>query len=210
MLTRKLNQQFGKPVKSLTGWILTKFFLWHNRVQEENAVKLAEIQPDDTVLELGFGVGLGLQAAAPLLTGFRGKLFGVDHSEYMFQKASERMRAEIESGKVTLFNGNNMAIPLPDSSVDKVYHCNCYYFWPDLKAGTSEIHRVMKPGGLMVTTLRLSTSMKAASMNILLNDNWKPEVYMEALRATGFSDVQMEDKQDKKIAFQAIFATASK
>ncbi|MBN3323081.1 ERG6 methyltransferase, partial [Atractosteus spatula] len=146
MLTRKLNQQFGKPVKSLTGWLLT----------------------------------------------------------------NERMRAEIESGKVTLFNGNVMAMPLPDSSVDKVYHCNCYYYWPDLKVGTSEIHRVMKPGGLMVTTLRLSSTMKAASMNILLNDNWKPEVYMEALRATGFSDVRMEDKQDKKIAFQAIFATASK
>ncbi|MBN3323101.1 BQMT1 methyltransferase, partial [Atractosteus spatula] len=123
---------------------------------------------------------------------------------------NERMRAEIESGKVTLFNGNIMAMPLPDSSVDKVYHCNCYYYWPDLKAGTSEMHRVMKPGGLMVTTLILSSITKAASRSILLNDNWKPEVYMEALRATGFSDVRMEDKQDKNIAFQAIFATASK
>ncbi|XP_069045867.1 uncharacterized methyltransferase YdaC-like [Lepisosteus oculatus] len=210
MLTRKLNQQLARPVKSLTGWILSKFFVWHNRVLEENAVKLVEIQPDDMVLELGFGLGLGLQAAAPLLTGSRGKLFGVDHSEYMFKKASERMRAEIESGKVTLFNGNIMAMPLPDSSVDKVYHCNCYYYWPDLKAGTSEVHRVMKPGGLMVTTLRLSTNKKVALLNVFLDENWKPEVYMEALRATGFSDVPMENKKDKKIAFQTIFATASK
>ncbi|MBN3323080.1 ERG6 methyltransferase, partial [Atractosteus spatula] len=74
----------------------------------------------------------------------------------MFTKcSSERTRAEIESGKVTLFNGNVMAMPLPDSSVDKVYHCNCYYFWPDLKAGTSEIHRVMKPGGLKCQTTQL-------------------------------------------------------
>uniref|UniRef100_W5MWZ4 Zgc:194242 n=1 Tax=Lepisosteus oculatus TaxID=7918 RepID=W5MWZ4_LEPOC len=210
MLSRKLNQQLGKPVKSLTGWLLTKFFLWHNRVLEENAVKLAEIQPDDTVLELGFGLGLGLQAAAPLLTGPRGKLFGVDYSEYMFTKASERMRAEIESGKVTLFNGNIMAMPLPDGCVDKVYHCNCYYFWPDLKAGTSEIHRVMKPGGLMVTTLRHSSNKKVALLNVFLDENWKPKVYMEALRATGFTDVRMENKQDNKITFQAIFATASK
>nr|XP_006628440.1 PREDICTED: uncharacterized methyltransferase YdaC-like [Lepisosteus oculatus] len=209
MLSRKLNQQLRKPAKSLTGWILSKLFIWHHRVLEENAVKCVEIQPDDTVLELGFGLGLGLQAAAPLLRG-RGKLFGVDHSDYMFQKASERMRAEIESGKVTLFNGNIMGMPLPDSSVDKVYHCNCYYYWTNMEAVASEVHRVMKPGGLMVTTLRHSSNKKVALLNVFLDENWKPKVYMEALRATGFTDVRMENKQDNKITFQAIFATASK
>lgn len=48
-------------------------------------MKLSGIQPWDTVLELGHGPGLGLEAAAKLLTDPRGHLIGVDYSKYMHQ-----------------------------------------------------------------------------------------------------------------------------
>ena len=60
--------------------------------------------------------------------------------------ASERVKEFVASGKVTLHHCDVAAMPLADSTVDRVFHCNCYYFWPDLKKGASEIHRVMKPG----------------------------------------------------------------
>lgn len=50
------------------------------------------------------------------------------------------------SGKVTLHCCDVATMPLADNIVDKVFHSNCYYFWPDLKKGATEIHRVMKPG----------------------------------------------------------------
>lgn len=81
-----------------------------------------------------------------LLSGPQGKLLGVDYSEYMHRMASERMREHIASGKVMLFLSDVANMPILDSSVDKVFHCNCYYFWPDLKGAAVEIHRVMKPG----------------------------------------------------------------
>lgn len=200
----------GHPTRSLVGWLVSKFLTSRNQILEENAVQLSGILPGDTVLELGHGPGLGLQSAAKLLTDPTGHLIGVDYSQYMHQMAKERMKELIASGKVTLHHCDVAAMPLADSTVDKVFHCNCYYFWPDLGKGTTEIHRVLKPGGLMVTTLRLSMVATLAAKRVMPGENWRPEAYMAALRDSGFTDVRMEDKQHKNLTFQAIYATALK
>lgn len=62
----------------------------------------------------------------------------------------------------------------------------------------------------MVTTLILSRITDAAKKNLFSGENWHPDAYMAALRDSGFIDVRMEDKCDKKVAYQVIFATASK
>uniref|UniRef100_A0A3B3SKL0 Zgc:194242 n=1 Tax=Paramormyrops kingsleyae TaxID=1676925 RepID=A0A3B3SKL0_9TELE len=147
LLLSKLSKQLGRPTQSLAGWFITKTLVWHNGVLEENAVWLCGIRPDDTVLELGHGPGLGLVAAAPLLSGPKGKLIGVDYSDYMHQLATKRVKELIACGKVTLHHGIMAVMPIPDNSVENVYHCNCYYFWPDLREGSLEILRVMKSGG---------------------------------------------------------------
>ncbi|GAA6098412.1 24-methylenesterol C-methyltransferase 2 [Tachysurus ichikawai] len=72
MLFRKLGQQLGRPTQSISGWLISKFLKRNNQILEENAVKLCEIQPHETVLELGHGPGLGLQVAVKLLTEPRG------------------------------------------------------------------------------------------------------------------------------------------
>ncbi|XP_033485360.2 putative methyltransferase YdaC [Epinephelus lanceolatus] len=210
MWAEKLGKQLGHPTQSVGGWLVSRLLVARNRVLEENAVQLCRIQPDDTVLELGHGPGLGLKSAAKLLTDPKGHLIGVDYSAYMHKEASEQMKDLVASGKVTLHHCDVAAMPLEDNTVDKVFHCNCYYFWPDLRKGATEIHRVMKPGCLMVTTLRLSNVAALAAKRVMPGENWRPEAYMTALRDSGFTDVRMEDRQLKYISFQAIYATASK
>lgn len=210
MFAEKIGKQLGHPTRSVVGWLVTKYLAVFNRFLEENAVQLTDIQPGETVLELGHGPGLGLQAAAKLLTDPSGHLIGVDLSKYMHRVASELMKELVASGKVTLYNCDLTAMPLPDSTVDKVFHCNCYYFWPDLRKAATEIHRVMKPGGLMVTTLRLSFVAASAAKQLLPEEGWQPKNYIAALTDSGFTDVRMEEKQHKHINFQVIYATASK
>lgn len=210
MWAEKLGKQLGHPTRSVAGWLVSRFLTARNQILEENAVKLSGIQPGDTVLELGHGPGLGLQSAAKLLTEPTGHLIGVDYSEYMHQMASEQLKDLVASGKVTLHHCDVAAMPLADSTVDKVFHCNCYYFWPDLRKGAAEIRRVMKPGGLMVTTMRLSNVAAFAAKRVMPGENWRPEAYMAALRDSGFGDVNMEDKQSNHTTFQAIYATALK
>ncbi|XP_059828804.1 arsenite methyltransferase-like isoform X1 [Hypanus sabinus] len=232
MLADRITRHLGNPRHGLWGWILKMFFERNNRFLEAGAVKLCNIQPGNVVLELGFGPGLGLQEAARRLTHPPGKLYGLDISEYMHDVASERMRAEIQTGKVKLFVGSVEQIPLEDGVVDRVYHCNCYYFWPDLRVGSREIRRVMKPdvldnelaskapnkpdyflllhwaGALMVTALHLELVQKMVAAGLLKGTKWQPEPYMEALLECGFVDVRMEDHQINGEMFQAIFAAA--
>lgn len=205
-----IGKQLGHPTSSLAGWLVSRVLRVRNRFVEENAVRLCGIQPGDTVLEVGHGPGLGLQSAARLLTHPSGSLIGVDFSKYMHQMASELLKDLVASGKVTLHHCDVAAMPLVDSTVDKVFHCNCYYFWPDLRKGAAELHRVMKPGGLMVTTLMLRSVATLASRGVMPGENWRPEAYMAALRESGFVDVRMEDAQHSSITFQAIYATSQK
>ncbi|XP_038675973.1 arsenite methyltransferase-like isoform X2 [Scyliorhinus canicula] len=144
-LTKRLTQQLGKPSQGLWGWLVNRYLEKKNRFLEVNAVKLCNIQPESVVLEVGFGPGLGLQEAAKRITYPKGKLYGVDYSDYMHSVTSRRLQADIRTGKVTLFLGSVEHIPLEDNVVDRVFHCNCYYFWPNQRAGSKEIHRVMKP-----------------------------------------------------------------
>ena len=70
------------------------------------------------------------------------------------QMASDLLKDLLASGKVTLHHCDVAAMPLADSIVDKVFHCNCYYFWPDLRKGSAELHRVMKPGEAALARVR--------------------------------------------------------
>ncbi|XP_034028404.1 uncharacterized methyltransferase YdaC [Thalassophryne amazonica] len=210
MWAKKIGQHLAHPTRTVAGWFIIRFLKFHNTLLEEKAVELSRILPGDTVLEVGHGPGLGLQSAAKLLTGPTGHLIGVDYSLYMHQMASELMKDLVASGKVTLHHCSVTPMPIADNTVDKIFHCNCYYYWPDLKKGTTELHRVMKPGGLMVTTLRLSSVSFVASMGVLPGENWRPELYMAALTDSGFTDVRMENGRHKSTPFQVIYATASK
>lgn len=60
----------------------------------------------------------------------------------------------------------------------------------------------------MVTTLRLDRVI--ASQKMFPSDNWRPEIYIAALRDSGFTDVHMEDRMDRRISYQAIYATVFK
>ncbi|KAK6470367.1 putative methyltransferase YdaC-like [Huso huso] len=210
MVTKIITQHLGHPKSTLMGWVTQSLMKRTNRFLEENAVRLCEIQADNTVLEVGFGPGLGLQEAVQYLTDPRGKLLGLDYSEYMHKVARERLRDHIASGKVRLFQGRVESIPLPACSVDKVYHCNCHLYWPDMRAGNAELLRVMRPGALMVSTLNLDYLRWGRSLGFLQGVNVEPKPYLEALRAAGFTDVRLEEKYDKGRKFEAIFATAEK
>ncbi|KAG9348997.1 hypothetical protein JZ751_029314 [Albula glossodonta] len=206
-LTNGLTRNLADPKRSIIGWLACKNMKMYNTIVVENAVKLCQIQPSHTILEVGFGPGVGLQEATKFLTDSKGMLFGLDSSEYMHKVAKARLTSHLAAGNVHLLYGQVERIPLPDQCIDGVYHSNCHMYWPDPTAAAAELLRVMKPGMRMVATVDMALLRYGVEMGYFLGYCIEPEPYMEALTKVGFKDVHMEDREDEGKTFQAIFAT---
>jgi ubiquinone/menaquinone biosynthesis C-methylase UbiE len=109
------------------------------------ATDLLELGPDDTVLEVGFGLGVIVERLAKLAS--RGHISGIDLSREMLQQARARNWIAIQNGRVDLRRGSVDRLPFDDNSFEKVPAINSMQVWPDAAVGLREIRRVMRPGG---------------------------------------------------------------
>jgi arsenite methyltransferase len=115
----------------------------------------AELQPGETVLDLGCGSGLDLAIAARAV-GPRGRAIGVDMAEPMVERAAATVRAlgfDWAEARVAYAE----ALPLPDATVDCAVANGILNLSSDKSAVLAEVARVLKPGGRFVlaeTTLR--------------------------------------------------------
>ena len=108
-------------------------------------IDLLDVQPNDKVLEIGFGPGVGIQLlASPAPAGY---IAGVDRSKEMVAQATTRNKKAIESGRVDLRHGSVASLPFADNTFDKALAINSMQVWPDAVAGLREMRRVIRPGG---------------------------------------------------------------
>jgi ubiquinone/menaquinone biosynthesis C-methylase UbiE len=125
---------------------------------------LLEINPSDSILEVGSGPGLGLQLAAERVP--QGKVIGVDRSETMLEMARLRNRSLIESERVELHLGSVEKLPVEDAIFDKAMTMNSLHLWPDPVAGLKEIRRTLRVGGriaIAITRFSYASSAKFES-----------------------------------------------
>ena len=127
----------------------------------------------------------------------------------MITEAMRTLSKEIEEGKVQLTLGDAARLPYGDVTMDRIFHVNCYYFWPDVLAVSKELFRVLKPGGVMVTVLNSSSLKVAEQKGYLKYAKWDPETYIESLREAGFSDIELQTQEDEVRKYETIFAHKS-
>jgi len=110
-----------------------------------NPTALAQLNPGETVLDLGSGGGIDVLLSARRV-GPTGKAYGLDMTDEMLALAHENQRkAGLEN--VEFLKGEIENIPLPDNSVDVVIS-NCVINLSADKARVlGEAFRVLKPGG---------------------------------------------------------------
>jgi ubiquinone/menaquinone biosynthesis C-methylase UbiE len=137
---------------------------------------LLEIDPSDSVLEVGSGPGVGLELAAT--RAYAGRVVGVDPSETMLAMAHRRNRAWIEAGRVELRLGTVDKLPFDDATFDKAMTMNSLHLWPDPVIGLMEVRRTLRPGGRIAVAI---TRFSYAS----------PEKFEQYLIDSGFRDVRV-------------------
>ena len=183
------------------GHLVGKVMAYENRERNTWAVSLLDIQPTDSILEIGFGPGLAIHQIAQAATnGFVG---GIDQSSVMLKQATKRNQAGIEAGRVELKQASVMRIPYPDNTFDKVLTVNTLHHWPDRQEGLQEVQRVLKPDGIFF----LIEQPRSAATQAMLTE--LSTHLMAQLDENGFQAVRYVAKAMKPVATVAAIGIAA-
>ena len=127
-----------------------------------NPHERANLQPGETVLDLGSGAGLDAIIAC-WQVGPTGKVLGVDMNPAMCEKA--RAHAAAGGGSMECREGRMESIPLPNASADVVISNGVINLSFRKRKVIEEMFRVLKPGGrISITDI---VSAKQLSQNIV-------------------------------------------
>src|SRR5579875_2279262 len=110
-----------------------------------NPTALAQLNPGETVLDLGSGGGIDVLLSARHV-GPTGKAYGLDMTDDMLALARENQR-KAGAENVEFLKGEIEHIPLPDNSVDVIISNCVINLSGDKDQVLREAFRVLKPGG---------------------------------------------------------------
>jgi SAM-dependent methyltransferase len=129
-----------------------------NMGMTKHAITQMHLQDHDRILELGHGNCKHLDY---LLSEARNlEYHGLEMSELMHQEAKQYNRAFTDELQAHFHFYNGQRNPFPDQHFDKIFTVNTIYFWQDPLQVLAELHRVLKPGGLLCISFALESFMK--------------------------------------------------
>jgi arsenite methyltransferase len=162
-----------------------------------NPTALAQLQPGESVLDLGSGGGIDVLLSARRV-GPTGAAFGLDMTDEMLALAEENKR---KSGltNVEFLKGEIESIPLPDNKLDVIVSNCVINLSGDKDLVLREAFRVLKPGGRLAISdvvvrgevpaeVRKSVELWVGCVAGALSG----QEYREKLTAAGFAGIDIE------------------
>ena len=159
---------------------------------------LADLQPGESVADLGSGSGTDTFVAA-LKVGDNGKVVGVDMTDDQREKA-ECLRDEAGFNNVRYLKGYIEELPLEDASFDIVISNGVINLSADKPKVFSEVARVLKPGGRLalsdiVTEVQLPDGItcNATLWAACIGGAMQQDDYRAVIEAAGLRVEQVQD-----------------
>jgi SAM-dependent methyltransferase len=162
-----------------------------------NPTALAQLNPGETVLDLGSGGGIDVLLSARRV-GPTGKAYGLDMTDEMLALAREN-QSKAGASNVEFLKGEIENIPLPDNSVDVIISNCVINLSADKDRVMREAFRVLKPGGRFAVSDVVVTGEVPAAIrkNVEL---WigcvagalRDTDYTAKLAAAGFENIAIE------------------
>ena len=197
-IKKYMVKQFGNP-HGFFGWVAGLAMAYKNQARSRWAVSLLNVQPDDHILEIGFGPGRTMQEIAARLK--TGRICGIDRSDMMVQQASKRNAEAMKTGKVEISSGKVEDLAYPEHSFDKVVAINVHFFWREPVEEFKRLKTHLKePGGkLWLVFQPLWATSEDHVRNIA-------EKTTRQLREAGFQKVTTDFKAMKPVTCVGIVA----
>jgi ubiquinone/menaquinone biosynthesis C-methylase UbiE len=185
-----ISSQFGNP-RGILGRFFGFLMAQTNQAKDDWTIEMLDVQPDDRILEIGFGSGAAIQKISQIAE--YGFIAGIDHSQVMLQQASNRNQQAIHQGLVELKHGEVASLPYKDETFDEAMSSNSHFFWDNPVESLKEVRRVLKPGGLIVLTWQ----PRWAKTEAMLTESAQNTAAQ--LKAAGFTDIQLKFKSMKAV-----------
>lgn len=162
-----------------------------------NPTALAQLNPGETVLDLGSGGGIDVLLSAKRV-GPNGKAYGLDMTDEMLALANENKR-KAGTENVEFLKGEIENIPLPDNSVDVIISNCVINLSADKDRVLREAFRVLRPGGRFAVSdvVTRGAIPDEIRQKVLL---WvgciagalEETAYRSKLKAAGFEQIEVE------------------
>jgi ubiquinone/menaquinone biosynthesis C-methylase UbiE len=186
---KKEFNNIGALKNSLAGFIkgfskryIEKFY--------KSSLLLVDVQPEDRILEVGFGYGKFTKKLINRNPAFIG---GIEDSELLVKNTFDRLKGVAsEKTLLDLKNGTIEKIPYPENTFNKIITLNTPYFWKSHDQVLEETKRVLEPKGVFMILFYLKSPMEAVGIDqISYIKQWISD-FLKKCREYGFSVVTEE------------------
>ncbi len=170
------------------------------------AVDLLAVEPEDRVLEIGAGPGMGIELLAARTTA--GHVAGIDVSAAMVEHARARDADLVRTGRAEILVAPAERIPFPDGAFTKALAVHVAQFWPTPEPALREIRRVLAEGGNVVLATR--AYRETAGPPNAASFGWtraQVDAISAAMRAVGFREVNTRTAENSAEGLIAVLGT---
>jgi len=132
---------------------------------------------------LDFATGTGrLSYALTWRPEFNGRILALDLSQGMLEQAASKLSKQL--ARVELLRHQSLPLPFPDAAFDVVCALEVLELFPDMDEPLAELGRVLRPGGILLTSRGTEESGRRAKVK-------SKEVFTGLLEKKGFESIQI-------------------
>jgi len=137
--------------------------------------------PEPFILDFATGTGR-LSLTLLRRPDFKGQIIALDISEGMLEQAASKLQPYLD--QVELLRHRSMPLPFPDATFDAVCCLEVLELLPDTQAALQEMSRLLRPGGILLTSRGTEESGRKAKV--------KSEAELTSLlQASGLENIQI-------------------